>query len=769
MLKRTFLIFFILISVLSAQTNFTLRGAISDAETGEDLIGASVTVEDMSVGTFSNSYGFYSLSLPVGVHTLIYKFIGYDPVKRMVDLRENTLLNIELSQSVIALNEVTVSAERPDESLTSTRMSVAKLNIKDISVMPVLFGEADILKTIQLLPGISNASEGSTGFNVRGGANDENLILLDEATVYSPSHLLGFVSVFNSDVLNDVMVYKGGIPAYYGGRASSVIDVQMNNGNNKEFDVKAGIGLISSRLTLEGPIIKDKMSFIISGRRSYADLILKALNLEQVPDNTQLYFYDLNAKINYKINDNNRIFLSGYFGQDVFGFKDVLGTSWGNNTGTFRWNHLFSDKLFSNLSLIHSTYSYGFKLGEDAYLNSGIVNWALKEDLTYYPNVNNTFRVGVQMNAYRFDPGELVTGSDSNAFSIVLDEKYALESSLYISNEQTISPLLSLEYGLRTSFFNQLGPGTAYTYDEENVIVDSAVYDVHEVMQYYGNLEPRFSLNYRLTDLISLKASYNRMVQNLHLLSNSTSGQVTDVWLPSSTIINPLIVDQIALGYFQNFDNNNIEASIEAYYKNIGNVADFEDGTNINLNENIEAQILTGQGRSYGLELYVKRKFGDLTGWISYTISRTEQKIDQINRGEWYPAKYDRSHDLSLVLKYQFNERLYLSGTWVYYTGNAVTFPSGQYRIGDLVVPYYTERNGYRMPDYHRLDLNLHVKGKESRRFESSWDFSIYNAYNRYNAYSIYFRESEANPDLREAVQVTLFGIVPSITYNINF
>ena len=769
-MKKLIITFLIMsMTLLTAQTNYTLRGAISDAASGEDLIGAAVSVEDLSVGTFSNSYGFYSISLPKGVHTLVFTFIGYDPVTKTVDLNENTLLNIELNQSIIALNEVTVQAERPDEALTSTRMSVAKLNIQDISVMPVLFGEADILKTIQLLPGISSASDGSTGFNVRGGANDENLILLDEATVYSPSHLLGFVSVFNSDVLNDVMVYKGGIPANYGGRASSVIDVQMNNGNNKAFGIKAGIGLISSRLTIEGPIIKDKMSFIISGRRSYADLILKALDLEQVPDNTQLYFYDFNAKLNYKINDNNRIFISGYFGEDVFGFKDVLGTSWGNRTGTVRWNHLFSDKLFSNLSLIHSNYSYGFRLGEDAYMTSGILNYALKEDLTYYPNVNNTVRMGVQLNAYQFEPGELVTGADSNAFRILLDEKYALETALYLSNEQTITPLLGLEYGLRTSFFNQLGPGTAYTYDEGNNIIDSAVYNYHEVMKYYGNLEPRFSLNYRLTDLISIKTSYNRMVQNLHLLSNSTSGQVTDVWLPSSTIIKPLIVNQFAIGYFQNFDNNSIEASVEAYYKDIDNVADFEDGTNIMLNENIEAQILIGKGRSYGVEFYVKKKFGDLTGWVSYTLSRTEQQIDEINQGNWYPAKYDRSHDLSIIAKYQFNDQIYLSATWVYYTGNAVTFPSGQYTIGGEVVPYYTERNGYRMPNYHRLDLNLHIKNKESRRLKSSWDFSIYNVYNRYNAYSIYFRESEINPDAREAVQVTLFGIIPSITYNINF
>ncbi|MDZ7821335.1 MAG: TonB-dependent receptor plug domain-containing protein [Candidatus Marinimicrobia bacterium] len=606
---------------------------------------------------------------------------------------------------------------------------------------------------------MSTPSEGSTGFNVRGGANDENLILLDEATVYSPSHLLGFVSVFNSNALNDVTVYKGGIPAYYGGRTSSVIDVQMNNGNNKEFAGNAGIGLISSRLTLEGPIIRDKMSFILSGRRSYADIILKSLPLDLVPDNTQLYFYDLNAKVNYKVNDNNRFFLSGYFGSDVFGFKDILGTRWGNRTGTFRWNHLFSDRLFSNLSLIYSNYEYGFRLGEDAYMRSGIVNYSLKEDLSYFPNPDNTVRIGLQADRYRFNPGELVTGADSSDFRIILEERYAAELAAYISNEQRITPLLSAEYGLRLSAFAQTGPGKIYDYDEDNRIVDSTSYAGGKVIESYINPEPRLSLNYRLTDRISVKASYNRMVQNLHILSNSTSGQVTDVWLPSTKYISPLIVNQVALGYFQNFDDNNIEASFEAYYKDIVNVADFEDGTNIMLNEKIEAQVLTGTGRSYGMEFYVKKKFGDLSGWISYTLSRTEQRIEGINAGEPYPAKYDRSHDLSVVVNYRFSERLSLSATWVYYTGNAVTFPSGQYLIDEQVVPYYTERNGYRMPDYHRLDLNLHLDNRKGGRFASSWDFSLYNAYNRYNAYSIYFRESETDPAAREAVQVTLSGL----------
>ncbi|MBW6458712.1 MAG: TonB-dependent receptor, partial [FCB group bacterium] len=497
MIKKIMMLLLLSITLGTAQTSVSLRGVVTDSATGEDLIGAAVTVEDMRTGTFSNAYGFYSVTLPPGEHIVIFSFIGYETRRENLNLLGNTVLNVELKQSVIGLEEVLVSAERRDQALTSTRMSVAKLDIRDIAIMPVLFGEADILKTIQLLPGISSASEGSTGFNVRGGANDENLILLDEATIYSPSHLLGFISIFNSDVLNDVTVYKGGIPAYYGGRTSSVIDVQMNNGNSKTFSGKAGIGLISSRLTLEGPVVKDKVSFIVSGRRSYADLILKALPLDLIPDNTQLYFYDFNAKINYRINDNNRLFLSGYFGDDVFGFKDVLGTSWGNKTGTLRWNHLFSDRLFSNLSLIHSNYQYGFRLGEDAYMTSGIVNISAKEDMTFFPNPENTMRMGILTGYYRFNPGKLVTGADSSAFRIVLEEKYAAETALYISNEQRLSPLFAMEYGLRISAFAQIGPGTIYQYDDDKNITDSSFYNTGEIIKHYINPEPRLSMNYR--------------------------------------------------------------------------------------------------------------------------------------------------------------------------------------------------------------------------------------------------------------------------------
>jgi hypothetical protein len=759
----------IMIPIIAFAENYSLRGVITDAKTGEDLIGAAISIEQSASGTFSNSYGFYSITLPEGEHIINVNFIGYKSYQTKVLLQKNSIMNVELLPSVIALNEVEVSADRPDKNISSTQMSVAKLDIKNIEMMPVLFGESDILKTIQLLPGISSASEGSTGFSVRGGAIDENLILLDEATVYSPSHLMGFVSVFNSDALKDVTVYKGGIPASYGGRASSVIDVQMNNGNNKEFSVNAGIGLISSRLTVEGPIAKDRCSFIISGRRSYADIILKALPLDLITNETQLYFYDLNAKFNLQLNDNNRVFLSGYFGKDVFGFDGVAGTDWGNATFTGRWNHIFGDNLFSNTSLIYSDYDYGFQVSDIVSMTSGIDNYSIKQDFSYFPHPDLTSKMGFNVSKYQFNPGKLMIGMDSSDFRLVMDEQHAIESGVYISNEHTLSALFSAEYGLRASMYNQIGPGWIYSYDDDNNKTDSTWYDEWDIAQTYWNLEPRISLNYRLSEKNSIKASYNRMAQYVHQLSNSTSGQATDIWISSSTIVQPLLVDQVALGYFHNFRDNGIETSLEIYYKNMQGVSDFEDGTDIMFNDKIESQILNGIGRSYGLELYLKKNYGKFTGWLSYTLARTEQKIDEINEGKWYPAKYDRSHDLSVVLSYAFTPKINLSGTWVYYTGNAVTFPSGQYIIDDQVVPYYTERNGYRMPDYHRLDLNLHLEGKDRKKYSSSWDISIYNVYNRYNAYSISFRESETNPGNMEAVKLSLFGIVPSITYNIHF
>jgi len=754
-------------SQLPAQNRFTLSGEITDAETGEDLVAATVYIAGSSLGSVSNSYGFFSLSVSGGKQEFVCRYIGYEEFREEIDLTEDKYVNIKLQPQSTQLEEVVVRAERADRNLSSVEIGVEKLDISSITKIPVLLGEKDVLKTLQLLPGISTISEGSAGFSVRGGSVDQNLILLDEAPVYSASHLLGFFSVFNADAIRDVNVYKGGIPANYGGRAASVVDIQMKDGNSQRFAGSGGIGLISSRLTLEGPIVKDKSSFILSGRRSYADLVAVGTGL--LESGTTLYFYDLNAKINYRLNDNNRIFLSGYFGKDDFGFEE-FGTDWGNATGTLRWNHLFGPRLFANTTLIYSNYAYGFNLDDDLKLSSGIEDFAFKEDLTLFLNPEHTLKFGFNSTYHKFNPGELLTGDGEFAEigDLVMEKKQSVESGLYLSSESHFGERFSAEYGIRLSVFHQLGEGWDFRYNEDNERFDSTWYEKGELMQSYFSLEPRLSMNYRLGEFSAVKASFNRITQYLHLLSSSTSGQPTDTWVPSSTNVEPVTVNQYSAGYYRNFLDNNLEVSVEAYYKDMHKVTDYEDGTNVFFNEDIEASIVSGDGRSYGLEFYLKKKYGKLTGWFSYTLARTEILIPEISP-RWYPTSYDKTHDAALVLSYELTRRLSLSGSWIYFTGNAVTFPSGKYEFDGYLASYYTERNGYRMPDYHRLDLNLHLAGKEHKRFKSSWDFSVYNAYNRYNAYLIQFRESESQAGTTEAVKLSLFGIVPSITWNFEF
>jgi hypothetical protein len=765
------LIFLALFPVLvHGQQKYTLSGKITDAETGEDLAGVSVLVEEPGKGVTSNTYGFYSISLPVGRYTIRCSYLGYEKVEHVLNLNENHVLNIEISHSVNALNEVIVSSDRDDKNITSAESGIEKLNLKDIEMIPVLFGEKDILKTIQLLPGISNSPEGSTGLNIRGGSIGQNLILLDEAAVYNSSHLAGFFSVFNSDAVKDITVYRGSIPANYGGRASSVIDITMNNGNSKTFSSSGGIGLISARLALEFPVIKDKMSIIVSGRRTYGDLIAKLLFPDDfISNDMNLYFYDFNAKLNYTINDKNRLFLSGYFGKDVFELGNDAGTGWGNTTGTLRWNHLFSNKLFSKTSTTYSKYDYGFIVSMvNMRLRSGIEDLSFKEDLTWYINPENTLKFGMDITWHEFNPGEVKIG-EYTGFTKVLGEKKALESAFYILNEHRITSRFSANYGLRFSTFSQLGPHWFYEYNADNEPVDSTWYGKGQLAYPYFGLEPRLAVNYMLGTKSSVRVSYNRMAQYLHLLSNTTAGSPTDVWMPCSNNLKPLFVDHVSTGYFRNFRNNSIETSVEVYYKNMINSSDYEDGADIVFNEHAESQLLTGKGRSYGLELYFKKKYGKLTGWISYTLSRAENKIEGINNFSWYPMKYDKTHNISIVTMYKIGKRMTISGVWTYATGNAVTFPNGKYILDNNPVPYYTERNGYRMPSYHRLDVSVNLDGKKRKKFRSSWDFSVYNLYNRYNVYSISFRESETVPGSTEAVRLSLFGIVPSITYQFKF
>jgi len=760
------LLLLVLSPSLYAGQKYTISGKVTDITSGEELIGVTIYNAELAKGAITNSYGFYSLSFPEGKYTIRFSFIGYEPVEIKLNLNKNFSQNIELNPMSEVLNEVTVTAQKANKNVSSAVMSAEKINIKKIDVIPVIFGEKDILKTIQLTPGISSTSEGSSGYTVRGGSTDQNLILLDEAPVYNASHLMGFFSVFNSDALKDAQIYKGGIPANYGGRASSVLDVKMNNGNMKEFHGSGGIGLISSRLMLEGPIVKDKLNFMISGRRTYADLIV---NQFEGFEDINMYFYDLNAKLNYTINENNRLYLSGYFGKDVFGM-DRMGFSWGNTTSTLRWNHLFNDKLFSNTSLIFSDYNYDIGVAMNSFdmnIGAGIRDYNFKEDFWYYHNPNNTIKFGMEAVYHQFDPGQFESSTEGFT-NITIPKKQALESSVYLLNEQKIGEHFNLNYGLRVNCFNLLGEGTVYDYDNNHHRTDSTVYASGNIIQTYLALEPRISMNYMFSNSSSVKLSYNRMTQNMHLISNSTSSQPTDIWLPSSNVIKPQINNQIAGGYFQNFWDNTLEFSSEVYYKNMQNVIDYENGTDILLNEDIEDYMLEGKGRSYGLELYLKKTQGRFSGWISYTLSRTEHLFPEIQEG-WYPAKQDKTHDVSLVGTWQINKRFTLSATWVFATGNAVTLPSGQYSMGDQMIPYYTERNGYRMPDYHRLDVGLTIKGKETKRFKSSWNISIYNAYNQYNAYSISFEESQNTPGTFDAVQLSLFGIVPSVSYNFNF
>lgn len=773
--KPVIFFFFSLIFAIPswAQTNkYTISGYIKDGQTGETLIGASVAVKELTnVGTMANEYGFYSLTLPEGTYTFMVQSFGYVSQDTILALNSNIKMDFTLSEEIMELEEVVITTERKNENITQTQMGVEKLEMKEINKIPVLMGEKDVLKTMQLIPGIKSAGEGNTGFYVRGGGADQNLILLDEAPVYNASHLLGFFSVFNSDAIKDVTVYKGGMPAEYGGRLSSVIDIKMNEGNNKKFGASGGIGLISSRLAVEGPIVKEKGSFNIYGRRSYADLFLK-LSPEEALRDSKLYFYDLNAKANYWLNDNNRIFVSGYFGRDVLGFRDLFGFDWGNTTGTVRWNHFYNDKLFSNTSLIFSNYSYKIKINfndNDIFITSKIRDYNLKQDFQYYANPRNKLKFGFNTIYHKIVPGEISLSNASGDSEENFTNKYAWENAAYISHDLKLTPKLNFIYGIRLTAFSALGGGDFYDINSNGEITDTTTYGSGEFVKTYINPEPRFAVSYIINENSSVKAGFARTTQNLHLLSNSTSGNPTDLWIPSSKYIKPEIADQVSLGYFRNFNKDKYQFSTEVYYKNLKNQIDFKNGAQLNFNETVETELLLGKGRAYGIEFFLKKKFGKLNGWIGYTLSRTERKFDQINDGNYFPAKQDRTHDISIVAIYELTPKWSLSATWVYNTGNAVTFPSGKYQVNGQVVNYYTERNGYRMPAYHRMDLGANWQVKKTEKFESSWTFSIYNAYARANAYTISFRPSETDPTKTEAVQTTLFKLVPSFTYNFKF
>jgi hypothetical protein len=781
----------LLIFQISFAQKQTLSGYIKDGSNGEELIGAALYIPSLSTGVTTNLYGFYSISLPAGTYEVVFSFVGFNTQVRTVELTNSKTLNIELNTTNVQLSEFEVSSEREDHNITSVEMSVEKLEIKTVRKIPQFMGEVDIIRSLQLLPGVSTVGEGAMGFNVRGGNIDQNLILLDEAPVFNSSHLFGFFSVFNADAVKDFKLYKGGIPAKYGGRLSSVLDVRQIEGNTKEFHGSAGIGLISSRLMLEGPIVKDKASFMIAGRRSYIDLFFPLF--EDLKGN-QFYFYDLNAKINYKLGERDRLFLSGYFGDDVFVFGDAFKARWGNGSGSLRWNHLFNDKLFANTTLIYSNYNYslGVPTGVQAFnWQSTIQNYNIKADFSYFLNPSNTIEFGVNALFYTFDPGSAKGTSDESIFNEVgVERKRGFEPAIYVSNEQKFGDKFTVQYGLRYSMFVNYGPQTVYQYengipDSKDNIVDTLVYGKGEIIKTYSGLEgfePRLAMNYTLDSRNALKASYNRTRQYIHLISNTTAATPIDVWAPADSYIKPSTVDQIAVGYFRNFSENTYQFSVEGFYKWYYDVLDYRDGAELLINPQLETQLLSGDGLAYGMEFMLKKVKGQFTGWLSYTLSRSERTVEGINNDEAFPTNWDKTHDFSAVASYDINDKWNISANFAYMTGRPITYPDSRYEFDGIIVPNYSNRNGARTPDYHRLDFSATYtkpkdKGKKvffvfkkPKDWHSVWVFSVYNVYNRKNPYSVFFRQNEDNPQITEAVQLSIFGsVIPAVTYNFKF
>ena len=768
-----------------AQEKFTVSGYVKDVANGEGLIGVSVYVREASTGVVTNPYGFYSITLPEGEYTLVFSYIGYEKLTRQVPLTVDQRVNVEMAAESRLLQEVVVSTKKEDDNVRSLEMSVNTIDIKTIRKIPALLGEVDVIRSIQLLPGVTTVGEGASGFNVRGGDVSQNLILLDEAPVYNSSHLFGFFSVFNPDAVKDVKLIKGGIPAQYGGRISSILDVRMKEGNTKKREINGGIGTIFSRLTYEQPFAKSRGSFIVAARRSYIDVLAKPF-LKGDLKQSRFNFYDLTAKVNYRLDDKNTFYASGYFGRDVFGAVD-FGFGWGNGTATARWNHIFSNKLFLNLTGYYSNYDYSIesdrkdKNAKDKFTwNSKIISTSLKPDFTYYLTPNNQVSFGGQYINYDTRPGNAVAVSSGESRNISLDSRYGDESALYVANEQKISDRLSLQYGLRYSFYRNLGPGQVYEYQEIQagerkfpVLPGTAVPKGTTIKQ-YGNWEPRFSMNMSLTSTASLKASYNRTAQYLHLLSNTAASSPLDVWTLSTHLIKPEIADQVALGWFQNFRDNAYEASVEVYYKELQNQIDYVRNSDLLLNRYVEGDLLFGKGRAYGAEFFLRKNKGRLTGWLSYTLARTERLVEGVNNDTWFPARFDKPHNFTAVGLFDLNKRLTLSSNFTIASGTPATFPTNRFEYNGWALPYnvYNARNNNRIPPYHRLDLALTLKSKRKlfNAGDGEWVFSVYNAYNRRNPYSIYVQQNEDNPLLTEAIRFSVIGsIIPAVTYNFKF
>lgn len=783
----TYLLFFCF-TFINAQEKYTLSGIISNINSNETLIGVNIIFPELQTGTTTNEYGFYSITLPEGNYNIQVSYLGFNTISESITLSENKVINYQLTEATETLDEIIITDNVEKLNIKKPQMSVNSLSINTIKQMPVVLGEVDIIKSLSLLPGVSNAGEGSSGFNVRGGAVDQNLILLDEATIFNTSHLFGLFSVFNPDAIKDLKLYKGGIPAKYGGRVSSVLDIYQKEGNSNEFRMNGGIGLISSRLLAEGPIKKEKGSFLFGGRSSYAHLFLPLFDLDN-----KAYFYDLNTKLSYKINANNNIYLSGYFGRDVFSIADSFKNSYGNTVLNFRWNHLFSDKLFSNLSLIYSDYDYDLELSFVEFdWQSGIRNFNVKYDFKHYINSNFKLEYGLNSMYYKFNPGDInptTEGSGINPFK--LTDKYAFENALYIDAEHKLSNKLAISYGLRLSSFLRLGQDELNVYENDNPVLFNEELQIYEkanpigtetfkrsdIIKSFANLEPRISIAYQINDNSSFKTSYNRMSQYLHLISNTSSPTPLDVWTPSGKYIKPQLLDQYALGYFQTFNDNTFSMEIESFYKTIKNRIDYIDGADLIANNAIEQVILNGEARAYGLELLLKKTEGNFNGWIAYTFLKSEQKTPGrtatetgINNGEWYKTPYDKTHDVSVTASYKLNNKWSLNSNFLFQTGQPSTFPNGQFEYNGITVPIYESRNSSRLPSYNRLDVSVNYipKPNSTKRWKSEWVFGIYNIYNRKNAASITFRENR-NSGSNEALRLSIYGIIPSVTYNFKF
>ena len=777
---------------VAAQTNatgkskarHTISGYIRDQYSGETLIGATLTIKGNTKGITSNQYGFYSLTLSEGVHSIIASYIGYQTTEFELNLLSDTIINIELTPAGTTSQEVIVTARKRENNLKSTQMGKVTLPIEQIKSVPAFLGEVDLLKVVQLLPGIRNAGEGTAGIYVRGGGPDQNLIMLDDAVVYNTGHLFGFFSIFNSDAIKNVSLIKGGMPAQYGGRLSSVLDISMKEGNNKTFQAEGGIGLIASRISLQGPIKKDKASFIISARRTYVDALTKPF----IKKSSQFYgsgyyFYDLNAKVNYRFSNKDRLYLSGYFGRDVFDFSNgkqdlKVNIPWGNATGTLRWNHVFNNKLFANTTAVYNDYNFTFAALQNNFeikLASGIRDLSFKQDFDYYPVQQHKLKFGLLYTHHRFTPSVVSGKQDSIVFNpLNAQVKYANEGAIYVQDDWEINGKWQMNAGLRYSIFQQVGPNKIYTTDIDGNRTDSLVYEKGKTVKTYGGLEPRLTLRYAINEGTSIKTSVTRNLQYIHLVSNSGTTLPTDLWVPSTYKVKPQISWQYAAGLYKNFNNNKYETSIEVYYKSMDNQIEYKEGYTPNSLDDTENSFVFGKGWSYGTELFINKVKGPLTGWIGYTLSWTWRKFPDLNFGEKYPAKFDRRHDLSVVAIYEYNKKWKFSATFIYGTGNATTLPQRFYFVGNVLSQEYSRINQYRVPAYHRLDLSAILTPKKNaiRKWKTEWVFSVYNAYSRQNPYFIYFDQSGSPYDGTlqvQAKQVSIFPIIPSVTWNFKF